>query len=317
MRRDAVRRRRIAVAGVFTVMALAALASGAAVGSAGKASRPVFSASRTLTISCRSAALGGRLPAVVYLPAGYPNRSSHYRVVYFLHGLPAGPETYTTNAFVAASLSARQPAIVVAPQGARGSDSDREYLDWDAAEDWPQAIAHDLPRCIDRRFRTIANRFGRALIGLSAGGYGAFNIGLRNLSVFAAVESWSGYFAATDPSGTHVLDLGSPKANSDARVPSGADLKAEVRTWPSLIAFYVGNQDSRFLDMNRQFDTELTASRVGHLFRVYSGGHSSALWYSQARGWLGMALTYLSAEAHKRGGTAAARTVSRGAARPA
>ena len=64
-----------------------------------------------------------------------------------------------------------------------------------------QAIAHDLPHCIDERFRTIHNRFGRALVGLSAGGYGAFNIGLRNLSMFAAVESWSGYFVATNPAG--------------------------------------------------------------------------------------------------------------------
>ena len=123
MRRDAVRRRRIVVAIVFTVMAMAALAAGAAVGQAGNASqagntsRPMFSPARTVTIDCGSAALGGSLPANVYLPAGYPNGSAHYRVIYFLHGLPANPDTYKSNAFVAASLSAGQHAIVVAPQG--------------------------------------------------------------------------------------------------------------------------------------------------------------------------------------------------------
>lgn len=188
MRRDAVKRRRVEVAVVFTAMALAALASGAAVGLAGKTSHPVFSPPRAVTVDCHSQALGGKLPTIVYLPAGYPNGSAHYRVIYFLHGLPANPSTYKTNAFVAASLSAKQHAIVVAPQGARDFDSDREYLDWDAAEDWPQAIAHDLPQCIDKRFRTIANRFGRALIGLSAGGYGAFNIGLRNLSMLSLIH---------------------------------------------------------------------------------------------------------------------------------
>ncbi len=33
------------------------------------------------------------------------------------------------------------------------------------------------------------------LAGLSAGGFGAIDIGLRNPHVFGALESWSGYFA--------------------------------------------------------------------------------------------------------------------------
>src|SRR5206468_3449954 len=123
-----------------------------------------------------------------------------------LHGLPAAPQSYTQNAFVAQALAAaRRPAIVVAPQGARSGNSDREYLDWAPSENWPRAISVDLTACIDRRFHTIRSRRGRALIGLSAGGYGAFNVGLRSLATFGAVESWSGYFVATDPSGYHVL----------------------------------------------------------------------------------------------------------------
>ena len=135
---------------------------------------------------------------------------------------PPSPSSYQQNAFVAAALaSAGEKAIVVAPQGARDADSDREYLDWDAAEDWPQAISRDLPACIDARFHTIAGRYGRALVGLSAGGYGAMNIGLRNLDQFGAVQSWSGYFVATNPAGTKVLNLGSEQANAAARVPRG------------------------------------------------------------------------------------------------
>jgi transposase len=40
--------------------------------------------------------------------------------------------------------------------------------------------------------------------------FGAFNIGLRRLGTFAAVESWNpgGYFVASDPSGLVTLDLG-------------------------------------------------------------------------------------------------------------
>lgn len=293
------RRRRSLVGALVTIVALAAFASGAAVVVARKSGpKDPPSPAQTQLIDCSSPSLGGKLPAAVYLPAGYTHSSTRYRVIYFLHGLPAGPTSYTNYGFVAAALaSSGRRAIVVAPQGARDQDSDREYLDWDASEDWPAAISHDLPRCIDKRYRTIAGRSGRALVGLSAGGYGAFNIGLRSLSQFGAVESWSGYFAATDPSGYHILNLGSPQANSAAQVPSGAGLKRELAAWPSLIAFYVGNQDARFLTMNKQFDATLRQNRIKHTFRVYSGGHTAALWASHAPQCLGMALDALAAEA--------------------
>jgi len=286
-------------------VALVAFASGAAVVVASKGSgsaRTTISPPQTVSVECRSTALDGTLPTFAYLPAGYRSGSTRYPVIYFLHGLPAGPDSYKMNTFVADAVAASgRHAIVVAPQGARDQDSDREYLDWDADEDWPVAISHDLPQCIDKRFRTVQSRFGRALVGLSAGGYGAFNIGLRTLSTFGAVESWSGYFVATDPAGDRILDLGSPKAKRAAQVPSGNDLKDEVTTWPALIAFYVGAQDSRFLNMNEQFDSALTKSRVTHVFRIYPGGHSGALWRSQAPDWLGMALDSLSSEAKRRG----------------
>jgi Putative esterase len=185
-------------------------------------------------------------------------------------------------------------AIVVAPQGARADGDDREYLDWGPTENWPQAIASDLPRCIDKRFRTIHRRSGRALIGLSAGGFGAFNIGLRRLSTYAAVESWSGYFEATDPTGLRKLDLGSPEANRKARVPRGHHLKAKLTKRATFIGFYVGRQDSRFLNANNLLDQAFSQHHITHLFRVYEGGHQGSLWTRWAPMWLGLALDHMS-----------------------
>jgi enterochelin esterase-like enzyme len=256
------------------------------------------SAPAQLSISCRSPSLGGTAPVIVYLPAGYRRGSARYRVIYFLHGLPASRTSYTLSKFVGDAVSTgRQAAIVVAPEGARSADEDHEYLDLGATENWPKAIAHDIPRCIDSRFRTVTGRTGRALVGLSAGGYGAFNVGLRNLGTFGAVESWSGYFAATDPSGDRFLDLGSPQANAMARVPRGPGLKAATKTHPTFIGFYAGRQDSRFLDVNVDFDRSLNQQRIPHRFRTYPGGHSWALWRGQARRWLGYALSALAAGA--------------------
>lgn len=268
---------------------------GPASGGAGLA-RPTPSPAETLALNCPSPALGGTLPTLVYLPAGYRTSTTRYPVVYFLHGLPANPTSYKYDGFVAAALAtARKAAIVVTPQGARSPDSDREYLDWSPTENWPRAISHDLVACIDKRYRTIDSRAGRALVGLSAGGYGAFNIGLRQLSVFGAVESWSGYFAATNPAGTAVLNLGTPRANAAAAVPTTVQLKAEIARDPSYIAFYVGAQDTRFLQDNQTFHATLTAAGIQHTFAIYPGGHSGALWHGEAPTWLASAITYLAA----------------------
>lgn len=295
------KRKNRAWAATAAAAGLALAATVAAVVASGHSSAPhaAPSPAHTLSVSCRSPSLGGALPAAVYLPAGYLNESSRYPVIYFLHGLPAGPSSYKTNAFVAQAVGASgHQAIVVAPQGARAQDSDREYLDWDPDENWPAAIAHDLTHCIDARFRTIKARSGRALIGLSAGGFGAFNIGLRRLATFAAVESWSGYFAATDPSGLVTLDLGSAKANRHARVPRGHHLQQRLTRRPTYIAFYVGSQDTRFLSANILLDRTFTANHIPHLFRVYSGGHSGSLWRKWAPLWLGYALAHLAPPTH-------------------
>ena len=60
---------------------------------------------------------------------------------------------------------------------------------------------------------------GRALVGLSAGGYGAVMLALHHLAAFSVVESWSGYFHPTDPAGQHALDLGSSRANANVCSP--------------------------------------------------------------------------------------------------
>jgi enterochelin esterase-like enzyme len=139
-------------------------------------------------------------------------------------------------------------------------------------------------------------------MGVSAGGFGALNIGLRHLDTFAAVESWSGYFAATDPSGNHVLKLGSAKANRAARVPRGAQLQRALSRWSSLIAFYVGRSDPQFFTANERYGRSLSASGIAHVFHTYPGAHTHSLWASEAPAWLRLALDFLSSTPPTRSG---------------
>jgi enterochelin esterase-like enzyme len=277
---------------VVILLAACALAAAAATTTSGAAT--------TVETAFYSHAIEGALHFEVAVPPDYYRSKERYPVVYFLHGLPAGSTAYRGDAvwLERALVAAGKEAIVVAPQGARSGDTDPEYHDWGPGRNWETALAVELPNYVDAHFRTIASRSGRALVGLSAGGYGAAIVALHHLGTFSAVESWSGYFHPTDPSGWYSLDVGSAAANARASVHTAVPkLKSTFRAKPTLFAFYVGDQDGRFLAENKQLDRELKARGVPHTFAVYSGGHAQSLWNAHAEAWLSMAVSRL-APAH-------------------
>jgi enterochelin esterase-like enzyme len=243
----------------------------------------------------QSQAIAGRLHFVAYLPTGYDEGSTRYPVVYLLHGLPADGTGYRGVGFVERALDATgSPAILIAPQGSTDSSTDPEYLDQGPGNRWDTAISHELVRVVDARFRTIRSRAGRALVGVSAGGYGAMHLALGHLDQFAAVESWSGYFHPTDPTGTRTLDLGSEHANARADVHQEIQAsRARLKALPTFIAFYVGRDDTRFAAENRQLNRELSRAGIPHVFRIYPGGHDQSLWQRYAAAWLTLALDHL------------------------
>jgi S-formylglutathione hydrolase FrmB len=245
--------------------------------------------------SFKSKALDGTDHFSIYLPRGYDSSGKRYPVVYFLHGLPDQPDAYKSIGVVARAieLSGRQ-AIVVGAQGARKGESDPEWIDHGPGRNWETATAVELVRTIDARYRTLATRSARVLVGISAGGYGAMLIAAHHPTTYSVIESWSGYFHPTNPAGTAPLDLGSEEANDWADfhklIPQ---LKtrfgdALARTW---FGFYVGTDDSRFRRENEQIYKRMRAAHVPHVvFRLYRGGHSWSLWENHAVDWIGRAL---------------------------
>src|SRR5947209_4895553 len=84
----------------------------------------------------------------------------------------------------------------------RGPEGDSQCTGWldagDGALPMEQVFTRAFIPEIDRRFRTVAARWGRALLGVSAGGYAAFNLGTRHPGAFGAIAAHSGYFVAED-----------------------------------------------------------------------------------------------------------------------
>jgi putative tributyrin esterase len=282
------RKRRLGRAGLAVVFALVL------VGTAGSQEPPALHGI-VLERAMPSKALRGKLAFEVYLPPRYAGSGKRYPVIYFLHGLPASPYAFRgMTAFEAALDKTGGRAILVLPQGARDGDSDPEYLDWGTGRNWETAIGKELPSYVDSHFRAIANRRGRAIVGLSAGGYGAVLLALHHLDAYSVMESWSGYFHPTNPSGTAALDLGSPTANRRASAHSFVrSLRKAFRRRPTFFAFYVGRGDDRFRDENQRLHRELAAARVPHEFELYRGGHEQTLWNRHAVTWLRLALKHL------------------------
>jgi enterochelin esterase-like enzyme len=236
------------------------------------------------------ASAAGTLAYDVYLPPGYDSSAERYPVIYYLPGLPARPTSYRRFVYVAQALElSKLTAIVVAPQGASERSSDPEYLNKGAGQDWETALAVQLPALVDRSYRTIATREGRALVGVSAGGYGAMLMGLHHLGRYAAIESWSGYFHPTDPTGTRSI-------SSRAWLSASSFVSSLNRAFvfhPTFIAFYVGDQDTLFRAENVQLARQLSHAHVPFYFRIYPGGHTQQLWTHEAPSWLSMLLAHL------------------------
>lgn len=253
------------------------------------------SAGRIVLGSYQSKALRGTEHYAVYLPRGYAGGRKRYPVIYSLHGLPSDAGGYREMDIAGWGRDAEaagRPVIVVAPQGARKGDTDPEWHDWGPGRDWETAVAKELVARIDHRYRTIAGRRARALIGVSAGGYGASIIGVHHRGTYSVVQSWSGYFHPTNPVGDGPLELGSPEADSAASVHSYVQAAARAqRTGRDKIdfGFYVGDADPHFLTENEQLHHELLAAGVPHTYAVYPGAHTRAFWAEHEEEWIGTA----------------------------
>jgi enterochelin esterase-like enzyme len=243
-------------------------------------------------IAVSSEAVGGRSQEVyVYLPPGYeanPNR--RYPVFYLLHGFPGRPAAFllTVRAGVVEDVLLAKhfagPMILVMPFGSTSTFTDKEWANGVRPnEGWETFVARDLVRAIDSRYRTIPNGAGRALGGLSEGGYGALNIGLHHPGEFRVLESWSGYERADDIKSVfehrrRVLAWNSPLV----QLPHVA---AALRRAHTYVWFYSGSDDRASLGReNAAFDSALSKSDIPHRFLRVRGGHTWSVWRGKA--WL-------------------------------
>jgi S-formylglutathione hydrolase FrmB len=148
---------------------------------------------RLSELTLRSPELAAPTHVRVLLPAGYRSHPKRrYPVLYLLHGA-SGDQTDWTTKGQAEPLTATLPLIVVMPDGGKGGF----YTDWfnNGAGGRPRwetwHVRHLIP-FVDHRYRAVAARKGRAIAGLSMGGFGTFSYAARHPDLFTAALSMSG-----------------------------------------------------------------------------------------------------------------------------
>ncbi len=144
------------------------------------------------TVEFYSEAVARTMKFDIVLPADYYSSDKRYPVVYLLHGYMQNYTVWGRNLNGAYYARQLQDLILVMPDGgntwfvnyARSADGQKD--------DWEDYLVEDLLGYVDGNYRTEARREGRAISGLSMGGFAAFAIGLRRPHMFASIGSTSG-----------------------------------------------------------------------------------------------------------------------------
>jgi enterochelin esterase-like enzyme len=231
-----------------------------------------------------------RRPTLIYLPPGL-SVANRYPVVYLLQGFPGSPYQYVSGlglASLADELVARNelpPFIAVVPPAGVTTRFDGE---WTGV--WEQYLVRDVIPWVDAHLPTRAQADGRAVAGLSAGGYGAVDIGLRHPGLFGALESWSGYFTAPGDGSL---------ANASPSVQAAHDPSLLVRREAKLLRslgtrFFLSSgttHDRAGARAAQVFASELATLGLAHRLWLAPGAHDGKLWRTQFPAALRYALT--------------------------
>lgn len=181
--------------------------------------------------------------------------------------------------------------VVYRAPGRRGRSV---YMNGEAACDTEDLLVGDLPKFLQAKYRLASDRKGRAVIGLSAGGFGALKIALRHPEFFAAVAAHSAAILPADPAevggmneqvvqrfvrGGLAEQLGDPidPAKWAQHMPLALVAAKKPEELNGLqIYFDAGTDDDYgFCPPNEQLSKVMTANGHKHLFRrVEGGGHA-------------------------------------------
>jgi S-formylglutathione hydrolase FrmB len=211
-------------------------------------------------------------------------------VLYFLHGMFGNEGEFQRRGVAASVNKMRQDGkigdfIIVAPAGENSF-----YLNSKGGVRYEDAIIKDLIPYIEKTYRAAGNRAGRAVQGISMGGFGALMLAFKHPEMFSSVTTHSAalFDELPKPSGSDrraqfMMRLignifGDPpddeffKSNNPlflAEKNAAAIKKSGLKLY-----FDCGEQDRYgFQASNKLMDERLTQAGIQHEFHLFPGNH--------------------------------------------
>lgn len=232
------------------------------------------------TIQVMSQAMGRYIKNVVITPDGYHDNDLQFPVLYLLHGAYGCYSDWSRKANLD-SLANVYRVIIVCPDG-----QDSWYFDSpiDPTMQFETYVSRELVEYIDSHYRTHANRYMRAITGLSMGGHGALFLAFRHPDVFWSCGSMSGNMDITQyPDSWHIKDrLGARDDNTQRwRDHAVCNLVDQVKACTLLPAQNIIIDDGLndiFINNNIALHDQLVQAGIDHDFTVRPGRHSWDYW---------------------------------------
>ena len=232
-----------------------------------------------------SATAGFDRRLTVYTPAGYEdNPKVKYPVLYVLHGIGGDEDAWVTQGRatqILDNLIARgqaRPMIVVFTNGniseeAAPLENSTGYTR--PTMSLPQTMEGtfetafpEIVKFIDSRYRTVAKKQGRAICGLSMGGFHTLYITLNNPDLF----NYSGMFSAA-------IGTGSEQTAAHKEIYENVDgkLATYFSKKPALLWIGIGSTDF-LIQSNNDFRKKLDAAGYPYTYMETDGGHIWRNW---------------------------------------
>ncbi|KRD06521.1 esterase [Flavobacterium sp. Root901] len=245
-------------------------------------------AAKVDTLQIASAAMNKTYKAAVVLPNSYAKSKSTFPVLYLLHGAYGHFSDWlknTPNKKLVQNLSDQYNLIIVMPEGETFSF----YLDSPVNKEsqFETFITQEVIQKVDKTYRTISNKSGRVITGLSMGGHGALYLSARHPDLFCAAGSMSGAVDMSTmlnrESSAQVIKLMQPvfgdrSDNSELyaqHAVMGMLDKIKANKLPLIIDCGV---DDFLIEPNRELHRRLVYNRVEHDYTERPGAHTWEYW---------------------------------------
>lgn len=217
----------------------------------------------------------------VYTPAGYETSGKRYPVFYLLHGMGGDEEAWPTLGRAVQILDnliaegKAQPMIVVMPNGnasqeAAPGESSEGLLKPGSRlpktmEGSMESSFPDIVKFIESNYRVQKNKAGRAIAGLSMGGFHSLHISKQYPDLFDYV----GLFSAAIMPGD--------KAQSPIYADMDGKLKIQFDKKPKLYWIAIGKDDFLY-KANVDYRLKLDENKYPYTYRESDGGHIWRNW---------------------------------------